>query len=107
MAVTDISAIAQSGFAAFMAIVIWKAYDRLTVKLLEIVGKNSVALGVSSTAIEQSHVVITQLLGGVESLESRVASVEKCLNSTTKDGCPVWDGIERRNRGKEGLDEIK
>ncbi len=76
MAVSDIAPFLQLGFAAVMAILIWRGYERITGTLLKVVQDNTTAMKGLEAVISEHTRTAERIAAKVEQLDNRVGHLE-------------------------------
>lgn len=76
MAVSDIAPFLQLGFAAVMAVLIWRGYERIVGTTVKVVQDNTAALSRLEGVIAEHTHVTERLRTTVEQLDRRVSNLE-------------------------------
>ena len=77
----ELASIVQLGFAAAMAILIWRAYEQGQAKILSVIEKNSEAMQKVSLVVEQLTRTAESLVNGIGELDKRMMRLESCTHS--------------------------
>lgn len=76
MGLDDIPSLLQLGFAAVMAVLIWRGYERIVGTTVKVVQDNTQALAKLEGVIAEHTHVTERLRTTVEQLDRRVSSLE-------------------------------
>ena len=72
----DLTALIQLSFAAGMCLMIWKAYETITQRVIDVIEHNSAALQNVSTSVGENTRVSERLASAMTDLERRMAMLE-------------------------------
>ncbi len=75
----DPSNLAQFGFAALMAGVIWRAFEQLSLRVLQVVENNTRAYEQLSSAVQSNTTTVSQLETTVRRLQESVQEIEAVI----------------------------
>lgn len=76
MGLEDIAPLVQLGFAAVMALLIWRGYERITGTLLKVVQDNTTAMKGLEAVISEHTRTTERIAAKVEQLDNRVGHLE-------------------------------
>lgn len=76
MGVDDVPGLLQLGFAAVMAVLIWRGYERIVGSTIKVVQDNTAALSRLEGVIAEHTHVTERMRTAVEALDRRVSQLE-------------------------------
>jgi uncharacterized coiled-coil protein SlyX len=77
MSSMDIADILQIGFAALMALLIWRGYERIVSTMVQVVQDNTAALSELKMVITEHTHITERMRVTVETLDKRVSRLEQ------------------------------
>ena len=76
MGLDDVPGLLQLGFAAVMAVLIWRGYERIVGTMVKVVQDNTAAMGELKGVITEHTHVTERMRTAVEALDRRVSQLE-------------------------------